>query len=82
MPLSHSDLTFEQKEFVARATVGIWNLGQSEIKPISILGDGSASPNGEKFAAVLEGASYRCVFDFGTGLCYHTAVQLPIPIGG
>lgn len=82
MPLRHSDLTFEEKEFVARATIGIWNMGQSKIKPVSIYGDGSASPNGEKFAAVLEGASYRVVFDFGKGQCYHTAVQLPVSIGG
>ena len=43
-----------------------------------VLGDGSASPNGEKFAAIRLGHSWNVCFDFNTGSCYHTAVQLPV----
>lgn len=76
MPLSLSDLTVLQADFVSRVCGDLNRNHDPAIE--SILGDGSASPNGEKFAAVRLGHSWNVCFDFGTGACYHTAVQLPV----
>lgn len=78
MPVSFEALQASEKAFVERVCEGLWNSFMAELQPLAIYGDGSASPNGEKFAAVLEGASVRVVFDFNKGYCYHTAVQLPV----
>jgi hypothetical protein len=75
MSLSFSALSASESEFVIRVCDHLHaNYDEAQV---SIYGDGSASPNGEKFAATREGASWRVCFDFNRGACYHTAVQLP-----
>lgn len=76
MPLSLSDLTASQLDFVSRVCGDLNRNADPAIE--SVIGDGSCSPNGEKFAAVLLGHSWNVCFDFNTGKCYHTAVQLPV----
>lgn len=81
MPLSFVDLSPSQKLFVTRVCADL----QKNIDPaqLVIMGDGSASPNGEKFVAQRIGCSWTCIFDFGPGAligeggCYETSVQLP-----
>ena len=75
MPLSFTELTVPQVDFVVRVCGDL----QKNIDPaqLAVMGDGSCSPNGEKFAAVREGCSWKTVFDFGTGKVFETAVQLP-----
>lgn len=75
--LKFAQLNQKQRDFVYRVCEGIRRLSDDPAI-LSVYGDGSASPNGEKFAAVREGASFRCVFDFNIGRCYHTSVQLPV----
>lgn len=75
MALSYTDLSPAERNFSARVEMdlrGNWDDAQ-----VSIIGDGSASPEGYKFAAVREGNSWRVIFDFNRGQCYETAVQLP-----
>jgi hypothetical protein len=76
MALSFSALTASQIEFVSRVCADL----NRNIDPaaVAVYGDGSCSPNGEKFAAERLGHSWNVCFDFGTGDCYHTAVQLPV----
>lgn len=76
MPLSFTDLTASQIDFVTRVCADLQRNADPAIE--SVIGDGSASPKGEKFAAVLLGHSWNVCFDFNTGACYHTAVQLPV----
>lgn len=78
MPIvSFEDLTASEQEFVERVCEGLWN---QFLDPAveSVYGDGSASPNGEKFAATLQGASVLVYFDFSKGFVYKTAIQLPV----
>lgn len=75
MSLSFTELTASQISFLDRVTRDL-NRNHDPAQ-IAVYGDGTASPEGYKFAAVREGASWRCVFDFNIGRCYHTAVQLP-----
>lgn len=75
MSLRFDNLTASQKVFVIRVC-GDLNRNHDAAQ-IAVIGDGSASPNGEKFAAERAGNSWNVVFDFGTGRCFHTAVQLP-----
>lgn len=43
-----------------------------------VLGDGTESPNGERFAAKRLGHSWEVVFNFPeTNIAYDTSVQLP-----
>lgn len=74
MPLSFPDLTPSQKIFTTRVCADL----QKNVDPaqLAVYGDGSCSPNGEKFAAVRQGCSWMVVFDFGTGQVFETAVQL------
>jgi len=74
--LRFAELNQSQKDFVFRVCEGLL-AHANDAAVISVHGDGSASPKGEKFAAVREGASFRVVFDFNIGRCYQTAVQLP-----
>lgn len=73
--LTYGDLLPAHKVFVDRVTCDLHK--NRDAAQIAVYGDGSASPAGEKFAAVRAGASWEVVFDFGTGRCFHTAVQLP-----
>lgn len=76
MALSFSDLTASQVQFVERVCSDLnRNFDPAQI---AVYGDGSCSPNGEKFAAERLGHSWNVVFDFGSGTCYHTHVQLPV----
>ena len=75
MPMSFTELTSSQIDFVVRVNGGLAaNLDPAQL---AVYGDGSASPNGEKFAAVRQDCSWLVVFDFGTGKCFEIAVQLP-----
>ena len=76
MSLSFTHLTASQKDFVARVCARL--SGNFDPAVVAVYGDGSASPNGEKFAAERLGYSFNVVFDFNTGSCYHTAAQLPV----
>jgi hypothetical protein len=76
MPLSFSDLTEAQIGFVARVSADLNKNDDPAV--VSVYGDGSCSPNGEKFAATRLGHSWDVCFDFNTGACYRTAVQLPV----
>lgn len=76
MALSFSALTASQAHFVERVCSDLnRNFDPAQI---AVYGDGSCSPNGEKFAAERLGHSWNLVFDFNIGNCYHTAVQLPV----
>lgn len=74
--LAHSDLTAEQREFVSRVDAGL--KASADPAMAFVLGDGSASPNGEKFVAELLGHSFNLTFDFGVGRLYRTSCQLPV----
>lgn len=76
MALSFNSLTASQIEFVSRVCADL----NRNIDPaqVAVYGNGSCSPNGEKFAAERLGHSWNVVFDFGGGDCYHTHVQLPV----
>lgn len=74
--LSHSDLTAAQRDFVSRVDAGL--KASADPAMLHVLGDGTASPNGEKFIATLLGHSFEVVFDFGVGRLYRTACQLPV----
>jgi hypothetical protein len=76
MHCNFSLLTAPQADFVTRVCEHLRvNFDEAQI---AVYGDGSASPNGEKFAATRIGhAAWNIVFDFGTSECFHTHVQLP-----
>lgn len=71
-----SALTASQAAFVERVSAGLW--ANRDEAQIACYGDGSVSPNGEKFAAERLGHSWNVIFDFGTGSCFQTHVQLPV----
>jgi hypothetical protein len=73
---SFSALTASQSSFVERVSAALW--ANRDEAQIAVYGDGSASPNGEKFAAERLGHCWNVVFDFGTGVCFQTHVQLPV----
>jgi hypothetical protein len=73
---SFSALTASQLSFVERVSADL-HANRDEAQ-IAVYGDGSASPAGEKFAAERLGHSWNVIFDFGTGTCFHTHVQLPV----
>jgi hypothetical protein len=76
--MAHSSfafLTASQASFVDRVCAHL-HANRDEAQ-IAVYGDGSASPNGEKFAAERLSCSWKVVFDFGTGRCFETHVQLP-----
>jgi hypothetical protein len=75
--LSLSSLSPSQKSFVSKVCEGIQTAGADEAA-VAIYGDGSESPNGEKFAAFRLGLSFQVCFDFNEGQTYWTAVQLPV----
>lgn len=73
--LKFSQTTQAQKNFIYRVCSDLnRNFDQDQV---AVYGDGSESPNGEKFAAERRGDSWRVVFDFGIGRNYHTTVDLP-----
>jgi hypothetical protein len=73
---SFAALSASQLSFVERVSTNLW--ANRDEAQIAVYGDGSVSPNGEKFAAERLGHSWNVVFDFGTGECFHTHVQLPV----
>jgi hypothetical protein len=77
MSVSFDQLSACEQEFVQRVCDGLWN---QFLDPavLYVYGDGSASPNGEKFAAALQGAQVLAYFDFNKGFVYKTAIQLPV----
>lgn len=74
--ISFATLTASQISFVERVSAAL-HANRDEAQ-IAVYGDGSASSKGEKFAAERLGHSWNVVFDFGTGECFHTHVQLPV----
>lgn len=74
--ISFSDLTPSQISFVERVSADLWR--NRDAAQVGVYGDGSASPNGEKFAAERLGHSWNVIFDFGTGACFQTHIQLPV----
>lgn len=74
--LSHRDLSPAQKEFVSRVDAGL--KASADPAMLFVYGDGTQSPNGEKFVAELLGHSFNVTFDFGVGKLYRTSCQLPV----
>lgn len=73
MSLSYSDLTASQREFADRVCADLH--ANRDVAVLAVYGDGS---NGlPKFAAARQGAQWNVCFDFSTGRCFNTAVQLP-----
>lgn len=81
MAISFEELGESEQEFVQRVCDGLWNQYMSEPQPLAVYGDGSASPNGEKFAASLHGSQVLAYFDFNKGFVFKTAIQLPVAEG-
>lgn len=73
---SFSSLSASQSEFVNRVCADLYK--NRDAAQVGVYGDGSFSPNGEKFAAERLGHSWNVIFDFGTGECFQTHVQLPV----
>lgn len=73
---SFSLLTASQLQFVERVSADLHR--NRDVAAIAVYGDGSCSPAGEKFAAERLGHSWNVIFDFGTGSCFQTHVQLPV----
>lgn len=73
---SFAALTAPQLAFVKRVSADLW--ANRDAAQIAVYGDGSASPHNEKFAAERLGHSWNVIFDFGTGSCFQTHVQLPV----
>lgn len=61
--------TVAQREFAARVIDGTRRLFE-DTAVVSSYGDGSESPNGERYAAVRDDDVIRIVFDFREGRCY------------
>lgn len=74
--LSFEDLTTAQRDFVAKVDAGLKRSADPAMA--HVYGDGTASPNGEKFVAELLGHSFNVTFDFGVGRLYRTSCQLPV----
>lgn len=73
---SFSSLSALQLAFVERVCADLWR--NRDAAQVAVYGDGSASPNNEKFAAERLGHSWNVIFDFGMGECFQTHVQLPV----
>ncbi len=73
---SFSALSALQLSFVKRVCADLW--ANRDAAQIAVYGDGTASPNNEKFAAERLSCSWNVIFDFGTGECFQTHVQLPV----
>lgn len=71
-----SALSALELAFVERVSADLW--ANRDAAQVAVYGDGSRSPNGEKFAAERLGNSWNVIFDFGTGSCFQTHVQLPV----
>ena len=71
-----STLNPAQLAFVERVCLDLWRNRDPAV--LAVYGDGTASPNGEKFAAERLSCSWNVVFDFGTGTCFQTHIQLPV----
>ncbi len=76
---SYDLLSASEKAFVNEVCASL-NANRDPAQ-IAVYGDGSASPNGERFAAKRESGwlSWEVVFNFpASGRAYATDVQLPI----
>jgi hypothetical protein len=74
---SYASLTFSQRDFVAVVCISL--NANSDAAQVAVLGDGSVSANGERFAARRLGHSWEVVFNFPeTQTAYETSVQLPV----
>lgn len=74
--LAYADLTADQRAFVSRVDAGL--KASADPAMAFVYGDGTASPNGEKFVAELLGHSFNVTFDFNVGRLYRTSCQLPV----
>lgn len=73
---SFSSLSASEKAFVSAVCASLRS--NHNAAQVVVLGDGSASPNGERFAAKRLGHSWEVVFNFlETNVAYATDVQLP-----
>lgn len=70
-----SNLTAAEQTFALRVQSDLYN--NRDAAQVAVYGDETSIPEGWRFAAAREGASWRVCFDFRKGYCYNTAVQLP-----
>jgi len=73
---SFSTLAASEQAFVSAVCASL--KANCDEAQLVVLGDGSESPNGERFAAKRLGYSWEVVFNFPeTQTAYDTSVQLP-----